>query len=115
MSRPRMRTGSWVETREVRVTSRRGVTVRIGAGDAPRQALESTARFDALGNPVKRERVATERARVESRPRKGNRALTGAERAKHDRRAGIYRDEQGRVVRTLDMDDAPIPTGGVRK
>lgn len=114
MSRPRMRTGSFVVTKDVRVTARRGVTVRIGAGDAPRQALESTARFDALGNPVRRDRVATERARVESRSRKGNRARTYAERSKRDRRAGIFRDEQGRIVRTLDMGDEPIPTGGVR-
>lgn len=114
MGRPRMRSGSYVMTKEVRVTARRAVNVRIGAGDAPRPALESTARVDMLGNPVKRERVATERARVESRPRKGNRVLTGVERAKRDCKAGIYRDEQGRVMRTLDMGDAPIPTGGKR-
>jgi hypothetical protein len=53
-----------VAPRNVLVTERRGVVVRMGRDDAPVPALTTIKNLDELGNPVRRDHLAADRARV---------------------------------------------------
>lgn len=120
--KPTFRTGNIVTPNVARVTARRGITVKIGNGDAPDYGLarpqSMTTGTAILGatQKVRRESLATDLARVSSAdgPAVIRVALTFSERTPADVARNVFRETNGtgatRQIRTLAMGDDVLPT-----
>lgn len=120
--KPTFRSGNIVTPNVARVTARRGITVKMGNGDAPDWGLarpqSMTTGTAILGatHKVRRESLATDLARVSSTegPAVVRVALTFSERTVEDVARNVFRETNGkgltRQIRTLAMGDDVLPT-----
>jgi hypothetical protein len=105
---------------DVRATQRKSQTVRMGRDDAPTSTLERVA-TNINGSPINRagwsamtawtlnDEGFTTSAPVNPAP-KDNDVMTSREADDVDAAAGIYRQRDGAVVRTVARGDDPLPT-----